>query len=194
MKLIAALVCAALTCGVVFAATTRKPQSPPPLTALELCRAGGVELIDERCNAEGCAKQSVRLTWDRGEGALYEGDIAGEREQRRIRAGELDRLLESLAALTPTSSDSDLVCGSFGCPPTDRALTITTDCGSGRGTFTFMRARPAWERVRSDCVRYEGAELAKCTAERTWHAAFATSLAPRFGAVFERLRESARGG
>jgi hypothetical protein len=156
---------------------------------------GGVELIDERCTTSGsCAWQSVRLTWDRGEGRIFEGDVTGEKEQRRISANELEQLLKGLSALTPTSNDSDLVCGSLGCPPVERALTITTDCGRGGQTFTFMRADPAWARVRSDCTRYEGAELAKCTAERAWHAAFATSLAPRFGAVFEQLREKGRGG
>jgi hypothetical protein len=70
-------------------------------------------------------------------------------------------------------------------------LTITSECGAGRQTFTFMRARPAWDRVRSDCV---GTEAAQCAAERAWHAAFATTLASRFSTVFEQLSEKAQGG
>lgn len=163
--------------------------------ALELCHVGGVELIDERCNTTGCAKQSVRLAWDRGEGVLFEGDSTGEKELRRIHAPALGRLLADLSALDPLGTDSELVCGSLGCPPTGRALTITTDCGgAGTGTFTFMRARPAWDRVRSECAGRDGRQLAECTAQRAWHAAFATQLATRFGAVFQQLRESARGG
>jgi hypothetical protein len=193
VKLLAALLGSAVVCGAVHA-VTRRPRPPPPLSALELCSKGGVELIDERCNAGGCAKQSVRLAWNRSGGVLYEGDSTGEEAQRRIPSRELSGLLATLSSLEPRRTDSDLTCGALGCPLFDRALTITSECGAGlRQTFTFMRGRPAWERVRSDCARFEGAELARCTAERAWHAAFATTLAARFDTVFQRLRERGRG-
>jgi hypothetical protein len=194
VKLLAAVLCCATTCAAVFAAISSRPRPPTP-SALELCLAGGVELIDERCAAAGgCAKQSVRLAWERGQGVLFEGDSTGEREQRRLDARELAPLLRTLSRLEPASTDSDLQCGTFGCPAAERVLTITTNCGSTDRTFTFMRGRPAWERVRSACTCTEGAELARCTAQGAWHAAFATTLAARFGTVFRRLRESARGG
>jgi hypothetical protein len=191
VKLIAAVLCCAALCAVAFSVSVaRRPPPVPRPNGLELCRSGEVELVDERCNAVTCGKRSVRLTWDRGEGVLFEDDST----LRSIREPELSELLASLSALQPVSSDSDLVCGSLGCPPVDRALTITTQCGPNGATFTFMRAQPAWDRVRSDCARTEGTELARCTAERAWHAAFATTLASRFGTVFDQLRESGSGG
>lgn len=193
MKLLAAALCIAATCAVLFSALTAHASSKRAVEApgpLELCVTGAVELVEERCaKLGGCASQSVRLTWDRGEGTLF----LDEREHRRIPPRDPAPLLKKLAALTPRSTDSDLVCGTFGCPPTDRALTITTECGPNESrTFTFMRGHGAWDRVRSECARVEGAQLARCTAERAWHAAFATALATRFDTVFEHLKENTR--
>lgn len=189
VKLLAAFLCCAAVFS-VLASVSRATKPPSPKRgALELCRSGAVELNDERCaTLGGCASQFVRLTWEQGEGVLVEGDSVGERELRRIQTPELSRLLRDLSSLEPIRTDSDLQCGPHGCPPTDRALTITTTCGPASRTFTFMRARPAWDRVRSDCARHEGPELARCTAERAWQAAFATNLAARFGTVFQQLR------
>lgn len=201
MKLILpALLCAAAGGVVVsFEAAPARAIPAPRLNALRLCRFGGVELVDERCDATGaCAKQSVRLAWNRGEGVLFEGDSTGEKELRRIKAPELSRLLEDLSGLGRLGTDADRPCWrhSAGCDGAERALTITTDCEWAAGTDTFLGAKPAWERVRDageDCVGPWSPERAQCVARSTWRAAFATHLAVRFGTVFHRLLDAGRG-
>lgn len=203
MKLLAAAFLCAAAGGVVFCLNAVPPSARAlpalRLNSLELCRFGGLELIDERCDAAGaCAKQSVRLAWDRGAGVLFEGDSTGEKEQRRIGAPELSRLLAELTGLNPLEGDADQPCwrGLDGCGGAERALTITTDCAGAAGTYTFLRAKPAWERVRdarSECGGPWSPQRAQCAAQRTWRAALATHLAVRFGTVFHRLRDAARG-
>lgn len=171
----------------------------PALNPLQLCRFGGVELVDERCEARGaCAKQSVRLAWTRGEGVLFEGDSTGEKELRRIKAPELERLLTELTGLGRLVTDADRPCwrDSVACGGVERAFTISTDCEWNAGTDTFLGAKPAWERVRdasAECVGPWSAEHAQCIARSTWRAAFVTHLAVRFGTVFHRLRDAGRG-
>lgn len=185
--------------GVVHSLNAVPPSRAPVLNTLQLCRFGGVELIDERCDATGaCAKQSVRLAWTRGEGVLFEGDSTGERELRRIKAPELERLLSELGGLRRLATDVDPSCrrDSTECGGVERAFTITTDCEWHAGTDTFLGAKPAWERVRdarAECVGPWSAEQAQCVARSTWRAAFVTHLAVRFGTVFHRLRDAGRG-
>lgn len=192
MKLIAALLlCAAAGSGVLFSLiVAHRPARGAFISTFQSCQSGAVELIDERCDLTACGRQSIRLEWDGEAGVLSEDGV----EHRRIGAPLLSRLLTDLSTLQPISTDAERVCADFGCPFLERARTITTECSGLTETFTFMSARPAWDRVRSQCAGLEGPELAKCTAQRAWHAAFATQLAARFSGVFLQLRETARGG
>lgn len=186
--------------GVVVSLNALPPSAralpPARLNALELCRFGGLELIDERCDDTGaCARQSVRLAWTHGEGVLFEGDSTGEKELRRIKAPELRRLLSGLSGLDRLGTDADRPYAPWD-DRAERAFTITTDCEWARGTHTFLGAKPAWERVRdarADCFGPWSPERAQCVARNTWRAAFVTHLATRFGTVFHLLRDAGRG-
>ena len=125
------------------------------MSALQFCHYGGIELVDERCNTAGvCGKQSVRLAWDRGSGVLFEGgDSTGEKEQRRIGTPELERLLADITGLDAPVTDADVPAGTWRVH--ERAMTVSTNCSDSLSTFTFLGAKPAWERVRdaqADCA------------------------------------------
>ena len=177
--------------GVVFSASATSAKSPVPLrvNALQLCLSGAIELVEERCRESSCARQSVRLTWNRGEGTLYEGDSTGEKALRSVGGSELSRLVEGLSTLDLLDTDRDGWCAS--CSQAERAFTITTDCGGNAATSTFMSARPVWQRVREEGKECQGTDL-KCLAVSTWHATFATHLASRFGTAFTQLRDAGR--
>lgn len=179
--------------GVLFSvgvASARVPTTPAPrVNALQLCLTGAIELVEERCRGSSCARQSVRLTWSRGEGTLYEGDSTGEKALRAVTGSELSRLLGGLTTLDGQPTDSDCWCGS--CPDAERAFTITTDCGGSAATTTFMSARPVWQRVREAGGECHASDL-QCIAVNTWHATFATHLASRFGPAFTQLRDAGR--
>jgi hypothetical protein len=200
VKLIVAALIMAASGGVLFSFGSARPPPPVRVGGIQLCQAGGVELVDERCNANGCAKESVRLAWDHGPGVLFEGDSTGEKELRRIGPAEVDRLLTALTAIEPMDTDRDQPCSrgrwDHGhCEEgAERVLTITTACHDSAWTHTFMGAKPVWERVRSECPGPWSPELAQCLARSSWQATFATHLAVRFGTVFHQLRDAARGG
>ena len=166
------------------------------MNALQFCHYGGIELVDERCNTAGvCGKQSVRLAWDRGSGVLFEGDSTGEKEQRRIGTPELERLLADITGLDALVTDADVPAGTWRVH--ERAMTVSTNCSDSLSTFTFLGAKPAWERVRdaqADCAGPWSTEHANCVARTAWQAAFATHLATRFGTAFHHLRDAGRGG
>lgn len=193
MKLLVTALVSAAVMGVLFSvgvASARVPTGPPlKVNALQLCLTGAIELVEERCRGSSCARQSVRLTWSRGEGTLYEGDSTGEKALRAVTGSELSRLLAGLTTLDGQANDSDCWCGV--CPDAEQVFTITTDCGGRAATTTFMSARPVWQRVREaggECR----ATAPQCLAVNTWHATFATHLVSRFGLAFAQLRDAGR--
>jgi hypothetical protein len=129
----------------------------------------------------------VRLTWNGGEGTIFEGDAAPEKQRRRIGAPELGRLLVALTALDPLRTDRDRPCGPRECEAIERALTINTSCSEGVSTFTF-------DGSETECRGPWSPGLAPCLAQNAWDSVFATHLAGRFLAVFDQLCDAGRGG
>jgi hypothetical protein len=175
------------------ATSARVSTAPAPkLNALQFCLSGGVELVDERCTSTGrCARQSVRLAWNRGEGTLYEGDSTGEKALRPVSGSEWSHLVADLTSLDALETDSDRWCGSPDCAGAERALTITTDCSGSGWTTTFLRARPVWQRVRAAGADRRSSDV-QCLAMNAWQATFATHLASRFETTFHQLRDAGR--
>jgi hypothetical protein len=203
----AGLVVAALAIITVLVVLTLVAAEDAPsrsrMAILPTCLEGAVVLSDTDCDElSHCMSKTMRLTWSREGGSLFEGDGVSEREVRRLSGGRLGALIEEVAtAIDVHDRDGiDRVCALDGhdtgrCPVAGRKLGLNADCSGVRMGTVVMRSTflERWEGERFSCfIVDDRIAVARCKAENLLRRGFGTHLTSRVITTMERLRKVAR--
>jgi hypothetical protein len=181
---------------------------PPAFATFAGCSTGAISLSDTECDGRGgCKSKTMRLTWSREGGAVFEGDGTTEREVARLVGSRLGALLtEVTTALDPHPNDGpDRVCASNGndlrsCPSAGRRLGINAECARGGQVGQVLMRTTVGQRLNGGLPRCVFVHLRKselallgCRARGLVRDLFGTHQSDRVIKMMERMKAVATG-